>query len=157
MAIRVKDLGVSEEKSKQEIEAKLLEEHEAKNAEVQEVKEEPKEEVLSQVEERYSKEIESVDDLVSERESAPDMSEEMLAYYKFNKETGRGMGDFIDFNKDVDAMGEEEVLKKYYTYTEKGLDASDIDLLITDKFGLDKEAMTESQMNKVKIEKGALK
>lgn len=153
MAIRVKDIGVSEEKSKQEIEAKLLKDHEAKNAEVQEVKEEPKEEVLSQVEERYSKEIESVDDLVSERESAPDMSEEMLAYYKFNQETGRGMSDFIEFNKDVDAMGDDEILKKYYTYVEKGLDASDIDLLINDKFGLDKEALTESQMNKIKIEK----
>ena len=132
MEIKVKDIGLQEEKSKAEIEQELLEKHEEKfevqdsskeKVEVEakeESKEESKEEVKDKVEKpveeevkketpsselsdedvltyiknRYDKEINSVDDLLAEKETAPELPEDVSMYLKYKQETGRGIADF---------------------------------------------------------------
>ena len=46
------------------------------------------EDVLSFIGERYGKKINSIDELVTAREEAPQMPEDIAAYFKYKKETG---------------------------------------------------------------------
>lgn len=175
MEIKVRDLGSEEAKSTQEIEQALLDKHEQslnkekpveetaevvkEEVEVQQ-KEQPKEEkslsdedVLSYISERYGKKIDSFDELVAEREEIEELPEDVAAYYKYKKETGRGMNDFIRLNRTSEEMDEDELLFSYYSETEEGLDKSDIEDMIYDKFHIDEDLMEERELKSKRIER----
>ena len=187
MEIKVKDIGLQEEKSKAEIEQELLEKHEEK-FEVQdsskekvevEAKEESKEEVKDKVEEpveeevkketpsselsdedvltyiknRYDKEINSVDDLLAEKETAPELPEDVSMYLKYKQETGRGIADFYKTQRDFDTMDDESLLAEFIAQNEEGLDAIDIQDIIEDKFGFDEELDDPKDIKRKKLSK----
>jgi hypothetical protein len=126
-------------------------------AEVIEQKEEEKpyelkeEDVLSYIGKRYNKQINSFDDLIAERKDAEDMPEDVAAYLKFKKETGRGFEDFLSLNKDYDSMNPEQLLKEYLRNTQDGLDDDDIETLMDD-YRYDEDIDDESKIKKIKIE-----
>tara|TARA_R110002020_G_scaffold60128_3_gene163227 strand:+ start:5887 stop:6978 length:1092 start_codon:yes stop_codon:yes gene_type:complete len=165
---KVRDLGEVDSKSVQEVEKELLEKHEqqfeeqkAETPAVEENKEEtPTEEfkikdedVLSHIKDRYGKEINSLDELISERESSPELPEDVEAFFNYKKETGRGIDDFIKLNKDFDEMDSDTLLADYYKHTEDGLDSDDINDLIDSKFGYDEDLDEESLIKKQKLAK----
>ena len=167
---KVRDLGEVESKSVQEVENELLEKHEqqmkdeeqkAETPAVEENKEEtPTEEfkikdedVLSHIKDRYGKEINSLDELFSERESSPELPEDVEAFFKYKKETGRGLNDFMQLNKNYDEMDSDVLLADYYKQTEEGLDEDDINDLIDSKFGYDEDLDDESLVKKQKLAK----
>ena len=84
-------------------------------------------EVLSYIGKRYGKEINSIDELVSQREESEPLPEDVAAYLKYKKETGRGFDDFAKLQKDYSDLGPDALLREYYTITEEGLDPEDID------------------------------
>jgi hypothetical protein len=69
------------------------------------------EDVLSYLGKRYNKEINSFDDLITERESSEELPEDVAAYLKFKKETGRGFNDFVNANKNYDDLDPNQLLK----------------------------------------------
>ena len=165
---KVRDLGEVDSKSVQEVEKELLEKHEqqfeeqkAETLVAEEKKEEtPTEEfkikdedVLSHIKDRYGKEINSLDELISERESSPELPEDVEAFFNYKKETGRGIDDFIKLNKDFDEMDSDTLLADYYKHTEDGLDSDDINDLIDSKFGYDEDLDEESLIKKQKLAK----
>lgn len=161
MEIKVRALDSIEAKSTQEVEKELLEKHEKETA-VEAVEEpvkvdEPKEleegDVLSFINKRYNKEINSVDDLFQQVETNEELPEDVSAYFKYKKETGRGLDDFVRLNKDYDSLSDEQVLTEYYLDTEEGLDKSDVKDLIEDKFFYDEDLDDESDIKKIKLEK----
>ena len=143
------------EKSKVEIEEQLLQEHEekfedsSKKEEQPEKIEVPKEEtpapelndadVLSYIKNRYDKDIDSVDQLFETKQENDDLPEDVSAYFKYKKETGRGIEDFVELQKDYDNMDSDKLLSQYYAHTEEGLDSEDIKDLMIDKFGYDED------------------
>ena len=179
MEIKVKEVtDVTEEKSKAEIEQELLEKHEEKfedskqpetNVETteapvaEETKEEVKEEtpsselndedVLSYIKNRYDKEINSVDDLFAQKEVNEELPEDVSAYLNYKKETGRGIEDFYNLQRDYDTMDEDSLLANYYGATEEGLDEIDIQDLMDDKFSYDEELDEPKQIKKIKLAK----
>ena len=182
MEIKVKDIGLSEEKSKAEIEQELLEKHEEKfedsqaepeKVEATEVKEEKKEEpvaeevneekapsselsdedVLTYIKNRYDKEITSVDDLLAEKESAPELPEDVSMYLKYKQETGRGIEDFYKTQRDFDTMDDDSLIAEYIAYNEEGLDAIDIQDIMDDKFGFDEELDDPKDIKRKKLSK----
>ena len=180
MEIKVKDLGLVEEKSKAEIEEQLLKKHEEKfeetpqqeqvvekvntNEPVQEKKTEPVEDktpslelnddnVLSYIKDRYNKDINSVDELFAEKEANEPLPEDVSAYLKYKKETGRNIQDFYNLQKDYDSMDDNSVLANYYSNTEEGLDAIDIQDIIEDKFDFDEEIDDPKDIKKIKLAK----
>ena len=182
MEIKVKDIGLSEEKSKAEIEQELLEKHEEKfedsqaepeKVEATEVKEEKKEEpvaeevneekapsselsdedVLTYIKNRYDKEITSVDDLLAEKESAPELPEDVSMYLKYKQETGRGIEDFYKTQRDFDTMDDDSLIAEYIAYNEEGLDAIDIQDIMDDKFGFDEELDEPKDIKRKKLSK----
>lgn len=170
MEIKVRALDSSEGKSIQEVEKELLEKHEKEmngeqtndikidtsNLETsteQTKEDEPElteEQVLSYIGKRYNKQINSFDELVSERQESDPLPEDVAAYMKFKKETGRGFDDFIKVNKDYNEMEPDQVLREYLASTQKGLDKEDIDVLMED-YSYDEDIDDESKIKKIKI------
>tara|TARA_R110000751_G_scaffold47372_2_gene106160 strand:+ start:63 stop:1193 length:1131 start_codon:yes stop_codon:yes gene_type:complete len=180
MEFKVKEVGEGQEKSKAEIEEQLLNEHQDKvealeNIGTQEVEsvdlskaKEPEsvdpvketlssgindENVLSYIKERYNKEINSVDELFDTRKTNEDLPEDVLKYFEYKKETGRGIEDFYKLQKNYDDMDDDSVLADYYSIQEEGLDAIDIIDLMDDKFGFDVEEDEEKDIRKIKLVK----
>lgn len=110
------------------------------------------EDVLSYIGKRYNKQINSLDDLVSERESNEALPEDVAAYMKYKKETGRGFEDFMKLKKDFDTMDAEDLLRDYLSVTQEGLDSDDIESLMDD-YRFDEDLDDESTIKKVKIAK----
>ena len=182
MEIKVKAVDGNTQKSKAEIEEQLLQKHEAQQQENQaekkpekvepqaEVKEKPAEEtpaveektpsselndehVLNFIKERYNKDINSVEELFEAKESNVDLPEDVKLYFDYKKETGRGIEDFYKLQKNYDDMDEDSVLADYLSVQEEGLDAIDIQDIMDDRFGFDKEEDDEKDIKKKKLAK----
>ena len=108
--------------------------------------------VLSYIKERYNKDIESVDQLFETKESNEKLPEDVLKYFEYKKETGRGIEDFYKLQKDYDNMEEDAVIADYMSIQEEGLDAIDIQDLMDDKFGYDEDD-DEKDIRKIKLAK----
>ena len=166
MEIKVRDLGALEEKSTAEIEQELLEKHEAQFSDenspevVEEIVSEPtqissdldEEQVLSFLKDRYGKEVNNLDELLEQRNNAPELPEDVDAYFRFKKETGRGLKDFVELNKDYDAVDTDTLLAEYYLATEEGLDADDVKGMVED-LAYDEDLDEESFVRKQKVAK----
>ena len=109
--------------------------------------------VLSYIKKRYNKDINSVDELFAEKEANPDLPEDVSAYLKYKQETGRGINDFYNLQKDIDDMDDNAVLANYYESTEEGLDSDDIEDIIEDKFSYDEDLDDEKDIRKIKLAK----
>lgn len=120
---------------------------------VQEQAELSEEDVLSYIGKRYGKEINSLDELNASREEAEELPEDVAAYFKYKKETGRGIEDYVKLQRDFSAMNPDSLLREYLTVTEgEGLDAEDIDSLMED-YSWDEELDEESVIKKTKLAK----
>ena len=182
MEIKVKAVDGNTQKSKAEIEEQLLQKHEAQQQENQaekkpekvepqaEVKEKPAEEtpaveektpsselndehVLNFIKERYNKDINSVEELFETKESNVELPDDVKLYFDYKKETGRGIEDFYKLQKNYDDMDEDSVLADYLSVQEEGLDAIDIQDIMDDRFGYDKEEDDEKDIKKKKLAK----
>jgi len=173
----VKSVESVEEKSTQQVEQELLNKHEeslnveesspetdkvevSSNTETTtENKEEPQEQssgledkdVLEYIKNRYNKEINSVEDLFTQREENEELPEDVSAFFKYKKETGRGIQDYMNLQKDYDEMEADSVIANYYAQTEEGLDEIDIQDLMDDRFGYDEDVDEERDIKKRKL------
>ena len=109
-------------------------------------------EVLSYIGKRYGKEINSIDELVSKREESEPLPEDVAAYLKYKKETGRGFEDYARLQKDYSDLSPDALLREYYTITEEGLDSEDIDDMM-DEFTIDEEIHEPTDIKKIKLAK----
>ena len=120
---------------------------------VQEQAELSEEDVLSYIGKRYGKEINSLDELNAARQEAEELPEDVAAYFKYKKETGRGIEDYVKLQRDFSAMNPDSLLREYLTVTEgEGLDPEDIDSLMED-YSWDEELDDESVIKKTKLAK----
>ena len=169
MELKVRAMDGIEPKSKQEVEEQLLNKHEKDlqdgqnqnlHEDIQEQeqgdelqqKEIEEKDVLSYIEKRYGKQINSIEELTREREEAEPLPEDVAAYFKYKKETGRGIDDFVKLSKDFNTMNEDTLLKEYLIVTEEGLDELDIQDLM-EEYSYDEELDDESTIKKAKIAK----
>ena len=109
--------------------------------------------VLSYIKDRYDKDINNLNDLFDERESNDDLPEDVNAFLKFKKETGRGIEDFIAVNKDYDKANPDDLLYDYWKQSKPHLDNEDIDFELDSKFGFDEEIDEDDEVRRRKIAK----
>ena len=109
------------------------------------------EDVLSFIKNRYEKDINSVDELFAQREANEDLPEDVSAFLKYKKETGRGIEDFMKLQADYDNMNESQLLRDYYASTESDLDSEDIEYLMSERFSYDEDLDDESEVKAKKI------
>ena len=108
--------------------------------------------VLSFIEKRYGKQIGSLEELTAEREEADPLPEDVAAYFKYKKETGRSLEDYVKLQQDFSNMNPDSLLREYLTITEEGLDAEDINSLMED-YDYDEEVDEPSAIKKLKLAK----
>ncbi len=168
MEFKVRELTGVSEKSVAEVEQELLDKHEqslngglddnsqAETIETTETIEAPielkEEDVLSYIGKRYNKEIKSFDDLVATRESNDDLPEDVAAFLKYKKDTGRGIQDFLKLQEDFDSMDPDKMLKQYFLATEDGLDEDDIEAMMED-FMYNEDLDDDSDIKRAKLAK----
>jgi hypothetical protein len=154
-----------EEKSVQEIEQQLLDEHEQKMAEptepvvetpVEPVIESPQfgdNDVLSYLKTKFNKEVNSLDELFVEKPQAPQevLPEDVDAFFKFKKETGRGLEDFYRVNQDFSKVTPERLLADYMRETNPDFDDEDIAFEYESKFSYDEEYDDEKEVKRKKL------
>jgi hypothetical protein len=109
------------------------------------------EDVLSYISKRYNKQINSFDELVSEK-SDEQLPEDVSAYLKYRKETGRGFEDFLKLKEDFDTMDPDNILRSYFKSTQVGLDDEDIDVMMED-YSYNEDLDDDSTIKKAKLAK----
>ena len=165
--MQVKLVGETGTKSVQDTERLLIEKQQAEQAAAEQARaeqaiaeqaaaeEEPaelkEEDVLSYIGKRYNKQINSFDELMSERNNE-ELPEDVSAFLKYKKETGRGIDDFMELRKDFNSMDEDTLLRKYLATTQDGLDSDDIETLMED-YSFDDMLDDDSDIKKKKIAK----
>ena len=165
MELKVRAVDGIEEKSIAQVEEELLEKHEEqfedstpKEEVVEQVVETTEseglteEQVLSHIKNRYNKEISSMDELFAERESQEELPEDVAAYFKYKKETGRGISDYVKLQRNFDEANPDTLLRDYLKATETALDDDDIQSLM-DEYSYDADLDDESDIKKVKVAK----
>ena len=153
-----------EEKSVQEIEQKLLDEHEQKMAEptepvvetpVEPVIESPQfgdNDVLSYLKTKFNKEVNSLDELFVEKPQQQELlPEDVNAFLKFKKDTGRGLEDFYRVNQDFSKVTPERLLADYMRETNPDFDDEDIAFEYESKFSYDEEEDDEKEIKRKKL------
>lgn len=137
----------TEETTVEETTTEEVKEEEAAPAELSE------EQVLSYIGKRYGREINSLEELTAAREEAEELPEDVAAYFKYKKETGRGIEDYVKLQRDFSSMNPDTLLREYLTITEgEGLDAEDIDSLM-EEYSFDEELDDEAVIKKTKLAK----
>lgn len=171
MEFKVKEVSGVVEKSAAQIEEELLNKHEESFNEAPVLEDNPpvelppveevqtiqtpelkEEDVLSYLGKRYNKEISSFDELMAQRQEKEELPEDVEAFLKYKKETGRGIQDYLKLQEDFDTMDPDKLLKQYYMATEVGLDEDDIDIMM-DEFSYDEDLDDDSDIKKAKIAK----
>jgi len=181
MEFKVKAVEAVEEKSSQQIEQELLNKHEEKFSDASETdntvtltdesntttdeatpvaeqntettsSEVTEDDVLKFIGKRYGKEINSLDEFNQTREENEPLPEDVSKYLKYKKDTGRGINDFYELQKDYDEVAPDKLLADYLSATEKGLDADDIQDLM-EEYSFDEDLDDEKQIRKIKLSK----
>tara|TARA_Y100001973_G_C5196616_1_gene334715 strand:+ start:1809 stop:2960 length:1152 start_codon:yes stop_codon:yes gene_type:complete len=112
------------------------------------------ESVLSFIKNKFGKEIDSLDNIFETQEAeAPELPEDVAAYWNFKKETGRGINDFVAINRNFDDMNPDNLLTEYYKAMNPDLDADDVAFEIESQFGYDEDYDEEKEVRRVKIAK----
>ena len=166
MEYTVKEVGSVEEKSAAQVEESLIQKVEEKHEEqtqptaVEEttVSEETtspqleEKDVLDFIKNRYDKDISSVDQLFTEKESNEELPEDVSAYFEYKKKTGRGIEDYVKLNRDIDSLEEDQILTEYLLATEEGIDKDDVELLMED-YQYDEDIDDETDVKRAKLKK----
>ena len=170
MEFTVKEVTGVVEKSAAQIEEELLQKHEESFSETPDALDTPpideppidesqietpelkEEDVLSYLGKRYNKEINSFDELMAQRAENESLPEDVEAFLKYKKETGRGIQDYLRLQEDFDEMNPDKLLKQYLMATEVGLDDEDIDAMM-EEFAYDEDLDDDSHIKKAKIAK----
>lgn len=165
MEFKVKEVSGIVEKSAAQIEEELLQKHEESVNDTPPVIETPpieeppietpelkEEDVLSYLGKRYNKEINSFDELMAQRAENEPLPEDVEAFLKYKKETGRGIQDYLKLQEDFDSMNPDKMLKQYFMATEVGLDEEDIDAMM-EEYSYDEDLDDDSHVKKAKIAK----
>jgi hypothetical protein len=110
------------------------------------------EDVLKFIGNKYGREINSLDEFNQAREESDPLPEDVSKYLQYKKDTGRGINDFMQLQKNYDDAEPEQLLRDYLSATEKGLDAEDIEILMED-YSYDEDIDDDSHIKKTKLAK----
>ena len=161
--------SVKKEETKEEVKEEVVDQQkeEVQEPSSEEVKEEVKQEAAEEKkpEEKTSKEdiinnflsdkykidIDSLDTVLKNNEKKQELPKEVEKYLEYKKETKRGLNDYVKLQENIDDVNEDNLLRNFYKENNPGLDDSDVDFLINEKF-----AYTEDTDNEYDIKKKTL-
>jgi|TARA_Y100000287_G_scaffold186130_1_gene192074 hypothetical protein len=96
--------------------------------------------ILQHLKERYNAQFESIDEVINKNKTEEvQLPEAVEKYMAYNKETGRGLEDFMRAQKSFDDVDESTLLSEYYKETKPYLEAKDVSKYIDQNFGVDED------------------
>lgn len=96
--------------------------------------------ILKHLKERYNAQFETLDDVLKHNEKEKvQISEDVQKYLQYQKETGRGLEDFMRLQQDVSNQDEMTILQNYYKDTRPYLETKDVPEYIEQNFGVDED------------------
>jgi hypothetical protein len=104
--------------------------------------------VLDYLKSKSGKELDSLESLFEEK--SIELPEDVEAFYKYKKETGRSLNDFIELNRDFDSEDADKVLSKYIKAQNPELDAEDIAFEM-EKFKYDEDLDDDATIKNAKL------
>ena len=157
----------SEEKSLQEVEKELVENHEKSLIEQEAASEKNTPDtsleqtssnqfeidddvVLSHIKNKYNKEVSSIDDLFQTRSIEDDLEEDVAAFRKYKRDTGRGIEDFVKLNRDIDSIDPDKLLADFYK--DNGDDEEDVEYKLS-KLKYDEDYDSDEDIKERKLAK----
>jgi hypothetical protein len=108
--------------------------------------------ILSHIKNKFGREVTSLEELLKEQQAQEELPEDVSAFYKYKKETGRGLDDFVKLNRDTDSIPEETLLAEYKQAMNPELDAEDIAYEL-EQFIYDEDIDSESDIKAAKLAK----
>ena len=118
----------------------------------------PEEEVqveLSGVEEVTDEETvtkdEVMDALDEAEETGKPLPENIQKLMDFMEDTGGDLNDYVNLNRDVNELDNQDALREYYKTTKPHLDSEEIDFLMEDQFAFDENLDDERDIKRKKL------
>lgn len=106
--------------------------------------------VLSHIKNKYGKDVTSLEDLLKEQKAQEDLPDDVSTFYKYKKETGRGIEDFVKLTRDLDAVNPDSLITEYLKETNPELDEEDIAFEL-EKFKFDEDLDDEKDIKNAKL------
>jgi len=145
-----KEVQETETEAKEEVKEEITQESEPEEKKTEEKI--SKEDVINQyLSDKYKIDLDSLDNVLKNNEKKQELPKEVENYLEYKKETKRGLDDYVKLQQNIDDVNEENLLRNYYKENNPGLDDSDVDFLINEKF-----AYTEDSDNEYDIKKKTL-
>lgn len=105
--------------------------------------------ILQHLKERYNAQFETLDDVLKNNEKEQvQLSEDIQKYMEYQKETGRGLEDFMRLQQDVSNQDDMELLQNFYKETKPYLEAKDVPEYIQQNFSADEDAEDREKKQK---------
>lgn len=80
-----------------------------------------------------------------------DLPENVEKLVEFMNETGGTLEDYVELNKDIDALDERQLVAEYYRSTKPHLNAEEIDFLIDDSYSFDESMDDDREIKRKKL------
>lgn len=142
MEFKVKESEEIKPLSKQEQEREVVRLHEEKEkvdvttqtteAPVNAELEIDEEKILNFIESKHGRKFSKFEELFQQQSEPEKLPEDVEAFYKFKKETGRSLNEFVMINRDLDKSDPDSLLREYYSQNNPTLDAEDIDFMVNE-------------------------
>ena len=118
-----------------------------------EEKETPTVEEITEEKEKEVEELkEEVEEAVAEaKETGEPVPENIQKLMDFMDETGGDLNDYVELNRDISKLDNQDVLLEYYRKTKPHLSLEEINFLMEDNFSYDEETMDEKQIRRKKL------
>lgn len=161
--LSVREVADEQPKSRVALEKELLEQH----AEEQKLANPPTTEppaeveppplddtlVLSHINKKYQKGYTSFDELLTPQtvEKEVELPEDVAGFYKFKKDTNRGLNDYVRTQRNFEEEDPKKVMAEYMAIKNPELDADDIAYDIREKFDYDEDLDDEKDVRSKKI------
>ena len=92
--------------------------------------------------------IEALDANEETGEAIPENVQKLL---DFMNDTGGDINDYVNLNRNIDELDNQDALKEYYKRTKPHLDAEEISFLLEDKFSFDEDVDDEKDIKRKKL------
>ena len=100
------------------------------------------------VEETKEEVVEEVVEETKEEVKLPDSIQKLM---KFMEDTGGNLEDYVNLNRDVAGLDDQDVLLEYYRKTKPHLSLEEINFMMEDQFSYDEENMEEREIKRKKL------
>ena len=106
------------------------------------------EDITEEVEELGEEAIEAIEEAEATGKPLPENIQKLM---DFMEDTGGDLNDYVNLNRDVNDLDNQDALREYYKRTKPHLDSGEIDFLMEDNFSFDEDVDDAKDIKRKKL------